>query len=136
MQSWVHLLPSPGSQGPCHISELQEAVTWAVWLLQVLGERAWVLLGAPRNGRLAGNSGKEEAPDGARRGRCYLRKEARAQQGWRFEASAQPGVGTRWDTARGCQQMVSAVQSWSQSKHRKLPLGQKHMFSQMKQSEA
>lgn len=108
MQSRVHLLPSTGFQGPCHISELQEAVTWAVWLLQVLGERAWVLLGAPRNGRLAGNSGKEEAPDRARRGRCYLRKEARPQQGWWFEASAQLGVGTRWDTARGCQQLVSA----------------------------
>lgn len=50
-------------------------------------------LGAPENSRLAGKSGKEGAPDIARRLQEELRKEARAQQGWRLEASAGAGPG-------------------------------------------
>ena len=80
-----------------------------MWLLQVLGERAWVPLKDPRNGRQLGSQGRKKIwteQDGARR----------AEKGGEGPAGLLArGFGPAWsrDTERAFQKLVSGVQSWS-----------------------
>lgn len=111
---------------------------------QVLGGRAWALLGDmphPREPRAGWGVREEAVLDRPRRGfwgRRNLRKGA-GGAGWAFEASVLP-----WDlewwvgyTTHALEQLVSLVQSWSQFTHQMLLSGPSHItFSQMKQNKA
>ena len=79
-----------------------------MWLIQVLGERAWVPLKDSRNGRQLGSQGRKK---------IWTEQEGAVRAGKGGEGPAgllARGLGPAWsgDTERAFQQLVSGVQSW------------------------